>query len=608
VVNSRTEPQGAVRLAWLFFALFSLCLAYELFWRHPGVGAPEELFFLTRLQLASQGAALPWLFGRGSLYSRLLALSLKIGGEHLAALQFPNLLLFALESLLLWRLAKARWGGLAPLFAVLANLCCAFSFLRARTLFSYADTPALLLGMLWLLPRCRSWAAALAFGLACALALLDYEVWLLAPAILALAWLRQESASRPPLAPLLLGLSLGLGWVAFLSAPDLGRYASYRIHETLLDGGPWQNFSANLGACFLGWGKAVNGLVHQPTLPLLLLPLLLLGSLLALKKDGDLLSWAAVGLAPLASGGPFFEPNRAILAWPALVLLSALGLAWLWGKCLKPGAQGPWALATAGLFFLALFAAQALSYDRAVQSWDGRIYGPSRRQMAAADFLRRQGQGFELLDELGGKPMASFDFFLGPHALSDEPAWALIEGEDAPPTLPASWGEWREFRSAPDSAPLYLLRVAPAMRARLEAVNRALSALWLGMPDDPSLQLPWLESALKGMAGQDPWIRGATLEALVRLELNLGRLNAESVNALLQDELPSSAPLISCAAYFKDSHPDLALFLARRALERDPRRSAAWSLCADLEEKNGHSAQAAKLRHRLSLMPPGQVW
>jgi hypothetical protein len=458
----------------------------------PGLGAPEEL---TNLGMIVGGGGIRgwWRMGGGA-WTRALQWACLAGPWAWQAIYAVSVAGSVAGLIGVWRLAARLGGAPASAWALVMALGSPFFFLQARTTFAYVLAPALLLGLVLGLRHAQGRAVSGLLGLAAALAWLDYEGWALALPALALAWASAPRGGRAQGLWVAGGLAAGLALVLALSAPYSGDWWVHRGQALAAGGGPaWSNLKSYF---FGGEAPLAMGLEQWPAIPWMAWPGLLAG---LWEAPAWLWAWAGVGMLGSLWPGPWQEPNRAIVAWPAFLLIAGLGSARLWRRC-PPRAQGP-------ILGLALLASPLLGWSvfRAAEArWDGAVHGYSRRLTAAATFLRQRGLSSPLsvdtrLDPLGGPFLRRL---LGPSPAGLSEAWFLVPDAWADPG-DARWGRWERVQGPAAGPPLWLLRPAAALRPWLErqaGFEAALGALTLA-PERGRLER--LRGA--GPTAQDAW-------------------------------------------------------------------------------------------------------
>lgn len=542
--------------------------AFEVLVLRPGLGAPEEMANLAYILHAGE----TWRFwiriGGGGLSRGLMALAL-CGPWGWQAVYLFNALALGGAAWGLWALGRGLGGGEAAALTLAFAYCAPFSFLQARTTFSYVLAPSLILAMVWALRRpWGPWVSAV-LGAAAMLLWLDYEAWILALPALAAAWFAAPRPSRARGSWVLAGALVACLFVAWAEAPYFREWLLARGHAGS-SGGP--GLFSNLKSFFFGGASPpAMGLEEVAAFPWPAWPGLLAGLLVA---PTWLWIWAACGLLGLAAGGPFMEPNRAILAWPALLLISGLGAAWLWKR---------W-FSRVGLGWLcpALLACPLLGYlqfDRAVAPWDADIHGPSREVFQMADFLERRERRNPV--HLGPALDPMFHPFLerlvpglsGPAAPGAE-TWFLVPRSMADPSDPR-WGRWVAFSSDGDAYPQYLLLAGPKAEALLMQAAQDLAPEERVMAGPGRARL----DALRGLSARarNPWSWTAWSALRLHCALGLGEVQAQDVLPLLNGPCISVEPLETIHAALSGWQPKAAA-LAGKAQARLERPGARWEL------------------------------
>jgi hypothetical protein len=561
---------------------FALALAaWDVWFLHPGVGAPEELESVF-YEIARAGQTWPhWFRFSGGAWTRLVQAGLLAGPWDWHWIYLLNAAGFGLGAWGLWALATELGGPLAAACTLLLLLASPFPYLQLRTLFCYGQVPAAALGLALALRRPLGAWASLAVGALAALFWLDYDGWILVLPGAAAAWAWAPAGRRARFWPALAGLFLGLAVVLALSRPYLAEWWNQRQSQLPGPGattGQLAGILARAQGYFLGSrAPLAMGLQQWPAFPWLGWP----GLILALAwAPAWLWIWAAGGLLGLAVGGPFQEPNRVIAAWPALLLLSGLGTARLLDKV---GALRPlphWGLCLAPLLGFAVFI-------QAEGQWDGDIHGLSRRLLQAADFLGAQGAALgPPLDRVDQSFLERARPELRPRSSSAAPQWFLVPRTMADPQDPR-WGEWRAFDSGPQSPSTWLLRPSPAAAALLGQAAGQISAL----PDFQSVPWPTSEALARLRASDEPrgnaWSWTVAAETRSRFALKVGRAQAGDLLPLLQGPCLDSAPLDEAAAALRQAQPQWAArFDARAAALRRP--GARWDLALG---RGGHGTK-----------------
>jgi hypothetical protein len=253
------------------------------------------------------------------------------------------------------------------------------------------------------------------------------------------------------------------------------------------------------------------------------------------------------------------EPNRAIVAWPALLLISGFGTQAL--------LQRLGAVRAKGLLVAALLLAPAfgyLAFDQAIRPWDAAIHGQSRRLFKVAAFLDKRAQE-KPVAFLGLDPNASQALlrFAGPRrwqASQGEELWVLVPASFADPQDPR-WGRWVPFDSAGGRQTTWLLQASPAAAAWLKEAAAQTEGLW----ETESLPLAAQLQALRrtDAKGQNAWAWTVRAELRLRQALKAGQLEPGDVLPLLKGPCLSSRPLEQAGLALAASQPALSGDLAK---------------------------------------------
>ncbi len=566
-------PRESLRL-WALAALAEAVAwaAWEVLVARPGLGAPEEL---ANFALAVDPGATWrfWLRLGGGAWSRALQSLLLAPGGPWQSLYGFNLLALAGCAWGLWRLARFLDGEAAAAFSLLLCFSAPFTFLQARTTFSYVLVPAWILGLVLGLRGRRGAAASALLGLLAALAWLDYEAWGLALPALALAWATAPPGSRARARPLAAGFLAGCGLLLAAEAPYLRDWLFERGRGGGFTGAApalWMNLR---GYAFGSRLHPALGLEDVPTVPPLAWPGLVAGVWAAPLW---LWAWAFFGLLGLWAGGPFMEPNRAIVAWPALLLIAGMGTAW-WGKRLPRRPSRLWL----GLALVLAPAIGSRGFVRAERAWDASIEGPSREVFRMAAFLKDRSrtrslvlgpalefQDTPLLERCLGRPTGP------PTPGAAVETWFLVPRTLADPADPR-WGRWAAFNAPNDPHPLYLLRASGPALALLGRTARDLAdeEAVLALPGPARLR------ALDGRVAEaaTAWSESVWAGLRLREALALGRVTVPDVTAPLEGPCLDSAPLEAIQGAFGRLEPGLAA-LAKARENALARPGARWVL------------------------------
>lgn len=543
---------------------------------HAGIEAWDQIAVLGHAQEANEGLSLPWRFGGGRLYLEALRHALAAFGPDQLGLRLPNLLLYAVECLLLWVLGSRLGGPIAGLGAVALNAVAAFTWIRLRSLLGFVALPAELLTAVWLASGPGRWRG-LALGALLALAALDYEAWVVAIPVVGLWWWAQPREQRPSAAFAAGAFAVLLPWVLWGTRHSASNFAWVRLGPNL-HRGPWQialPWGQELWRQLSGLGREDLLLERLPAVARFSLPLLGLGLLAAWRGQRRLLLWLLLGLAPLAAVSDVAEAQRAVVAWPALCLLGGLGSAWLLRRYPSRNA----ALLLALLFALGA-GAEANAYLRMQDRVEPLARGYWRRVRLGADTLAaRPGKApLQLLDGLNWRGMAEWRA-LTPSTPGASEVWAVIPPDYAPTILPTAWGQWTELRDPVGGGRLLLLHLAPEQVKLFTWRSESLNAFRRSAPrfDGPGLMAA-AAAALDGPLGRDPWTRRALVDAHLHVALEAHSPPAAFLPLLLaQPQLSISQACIAAVA-LQDSDPAKALHLAEAAYAQDPSRDATRAL------------------------------
>jgi|GEM_PF-3835834 len=561
---------AALCVAAALWALADACLL------HPGIESWDAVDSVAKAAGLLNGQPQPFRMDSGWLQVQGLAAALRMAGSGPLALRLPNLLCFGLESLLLWRMAK-DWAGPLAGFGALAVQCLAAStWLRLRLPLAYMQVPAELLAALWLLKGRPAWRG-LGLGLLAGLGMADYGAWPAALAVVAAAWWARPADRRPAAGWILLAAggmaaALALGGRAYHSSymltrlgPAHGAGASYL--STWLKG-TWRYFT--------GQGQPDQLLDSLPAFPAWAFPFLAAGLYFAGPRRWALSAWALLGLGFLALPGPVAEANRAIVAWPALCLLSGLGLA---------GLLRAWPRRRALLLGCAWLCAGAALEGGAYATMQDRCDPLSRsywrRLELAADVLRRRAAGrpLRVLSDLDWRPAPELGLRDGlPEGPAGAETWALLPREYVPRPLDPAWGLWVPLPDpeAP-GAVSYLVRLAPAQAARFAARDRWLADFRrrCGPNANALAVMQAAQDALADPALADPWLRRSLLDLYVHRVMEAQQDPAQCLPLLLAQPSLSAWEAAIAAQALAPKDPRRALALAEQSVREDPDRAAA---------------------------------
>ena len=564
---------GAVACAGALWALADACVL------HPGVESWDPVDAVAKAAGLLRGQAQPFRLDSGWLQLHVLAAALRAAGSGPLALRLPNLACYGAESFLLWRQAL-RWSGrLAGFFTVAVNSLAAATWLRLRLPLSYMEVPAELLTALWLLDGPAAWRG-LALGALAAVGLADYGAWPAALPVLAAAWLSSPAGTRPAARWILGAAGAGAAALALGSHAYAASYALTRFGHATAAGPGWvATWFDGVQRYFSGIGQADQLLGSLPAFPLWALPALLAGLAAGGKPRWALALWALLGLAPLALAGPVAEANRAVVAWPALCLLSGLGLEAL---------LRPWPRRAALLAGCAWIAVGAVAEGRAYAAMQDRGDALSRsywrRLDAAADALRQRGRSrpLRVLCDLDWRPAPELALRDGlAPGPADAETWALLPREYAPRPLDPAWGLWLAFRDPElPGAVTYLLRLSPAQAPRFAARDRWMAEFRrrCGPNANALAVVAAAQAALDGPGLADPWLRRSLLDLYVHRVMEAQQDPAQCLPRLLAERSLSPWEAAIAAQALAPRDPRRALALAERSVRADPDRAAAVAL------------------------------
>ena len=566
--------------AWTVLAAFALLsvLAFSLcdihLW-HPGAAWPDELLTnLALLQESKEGRALPLSFAKGCFHRALLVL-FQGGGTSLARLHWPAFAAFFAENLALYAIARRALSERAAAFALLVNAIAAFSILRLRSLLSYSISAAELTLLLALLPELSKLRlplrplAALAFGLAASLLLLDYEGWLLALPVLLLVGCSQPGEERLDMRWLALGSALGLATVAGLSWSELPDYFAIRLsHSGIQESSGLQRLPQALLSFVLG-GQSLPfaGVSHWGAIPRWAWPGLTAGLFLAWRQQRAWLGWALIGSLPLLSYHSAVEPQRLIIAWPAFCLIGGLGF----DAILARGGRAGLALICALLVFGVGSEAKAFLYSQDGPGAAALL--PSQQAMQAGRILAAAGP-VQVLCDLDNDSGASLRFILdaaGVKRQAGAAMAALVPWEYAYQL--EHHGQFVLLSTSPGPAPLLRYYPDAPMASRLAAVDARLHGIWQRLPRYALRQRRRiLRSELETDPRMDPWQRSALFEAALGASFLIGEFPRDLVDEMSNKDLVSVSGLLWAVNRIGPLDALAGQALKDRAFLLDPRR------------------------------------
>jgi hypothetical protein len=563
------EKKEPFWLLWLALAAYAVLVPLSWAVLRPGyLPFDEDRQLSLALAWLEHGQA-PWRFGAGCLHRCLVLGLCSLFGPRDACLRFPALAAVLLEPLLLYLALRRSLGGVAALFAALADLLCGATFVRARSVLSPSLLPSVFLAhWLWMGRLRRPWQAAL-FGLSLSLWALDYEGWVAAALLLALCLLWQQRRRAPMLLAGLSGLALGALFVWMLSRASFSAYSSSRGALSVSQR-PWELLWPNLRA-LLGWED--RALVSAP--PMHPFPgswtwLPLIAGLGLLARRWPLgFAWIAFGALPLGLRFTDAEPHRLCLAYLGLSAAIGLSLAWAW--------QRPsWRWAAAALLLFGAWdearAWQAVPAERLRYT-----YGRSWNERAAADWLaaHEPAGGWELIDGLGPDD----DMELRSRLRN---AGRRLDG--ATPILALPWSyapglakEKGQLITVESGAvvPALLFQPDIADAPRWRAIQAQLEPLRRGqLTAPPSETVAVTQAALRDPATSDPWTRTVLWETWLHASLQLNQLEPAAFREGAREPLVSAWYWDAASKRFASVAPELSAQLRQRALRADPRRAS----------------------------------
>jgi hypothetical protein len=257
------------------------------------------------------------------------------------------------------------------------------------------------------------------------------------------------------------------------------------------------------------------------------------------------------------------EPNRILVALPALCLLAGAGLAWLAGRLGAP--LMALVMLSGGLW-------EAQGYWNSMGAEYPRWYAES----AEVQHLAKDYAGRALLDELGGEYTSQWRFLWGP-ARSGAGNLYLMPADYAPGLGREAAHLKAASLAGSQETLVFLDEASPATALRLQGVDRDLRLLRSQLPFfDYRRHRDLLLAYLNSGAG-DPWTRSAALEEALRWSSDLGDLPPALVRMALKDPLVSSSSPLWLASQAQQSGDNaFARRLCARAMQIDPRRPCAY--------------------------------
>ena len=546
----RSLSQTERLLPWLVAAIFMLLLALDCGLWHPGYAYLDEGNQVSMVQDWREGRAIPFELFKGSVYRACAVACVKVLGPSLLALRMPGLVALGLECLLLFRMGCSFFGRRAGLWAVLACLACAQTFLRARSLLSFTVLPFEMLALLMILPREWSGWASFLYGAALGALLSDYEGGLLCLPIVALFWMLSPPRSRPSVTHALAGFGLVLGCLVWNSWDGMADYLSRRMRSLPGVGMP-STFPLTqfLNSFFMGGDCiAYLGVSQRSFVAAWTLPALAIGLTLALRRATKLLLWLALGCLPCVTIAAAAEPNRILAAWPALCILCGAGLAWL-------------LLVGGGIW-------EAKGYSDSMKVGYERWYSES----TAVARLQQRNPGKQLVNELGGEYSSQFRF-LWPQGEPGAKTMFLLPWEFAP-----GLGDKRsqlkfEFTALGEPPLAYLDTIDSATASRLCRIDSQVRDLRRNLPRFAYRKHRELLLEYLRLAEGDVWTRTIAFEEALRWSSDIGNLPEPLLAMGLRAPLVSSSGPLWLANQAHQSGDDpFARRLCARALQIDFRR------------------------------------
>lgn len=571
-------PASRAELALLALALLGVpaLVFYEWSSWHPGWARVDESSAILWIQRWQQGIEADLRATAGSFHHFLLASLSRAFGPSLLVLHIPQSAALLAECALLFSLTKEKFGSRAAVWALLCNLLCAFTLMRGRSLLSYSLLPLELLALWRFYGTFPSVAGQFAWGLLAGLVTLDYELWLYGAA-LAAAFALAGSTPWQKRAALAAGLALSLGLVAWLSADNLQSYFAVRGAKSAP--GPALSWLlvllGHLKDYFFG-GPVFQyiGTSGIPVFPAWALPALIPGLWLGWKRCRWLLPWALLAFFPLAFRSPGLEPQRALLAWPALCILSGAGLA----RLSALAGRGSWALLALPLLG---FGFELRAHARSMDGAWADLYGPSSAQMLAMEPLKKNpGPLLLSLDFHSSGPLR---YFLASSKENQGPPVALIPMYAAA-ALKREQGRIEKIVDPRSGRDLLLFYPEGPSVERMRRRNSMLDGLWATLSTrDRFLRARQLRQKLDDPLWSDPWLRSVLWSEELEALHYIGRLEDSDIEGMLRESLPTAEPYRETALREGRRRPALGIRLMERAAQVDPRFPFTPELRAPLE-------------------------
>jgi hypothetical protein len=553
----------------------------------PGYGVGDETAQVRSLVALNQGRALQWLWAQGSLQRAGLWFWLRLGPTGLRSLHAPGLAALALETLLLWRLTRRWFSVEAAAWAVLADLLCAATWMRTRSILSHQWLPLELLLLACLAGGVKSRRGAFLWGAAGALMMLDYEGALAALPGLVAACLWQEAGLRKRWGPAVLGLVGAAAVLAGLQPRVFNQYIHLRAAVNWGEGlaAVFTAWSHNLGELLAG-GRPMPylGVDAWPAMAAWSLPLLGLGAWAAWKKGGrGPLLWALSAVCiTQAATAPWGVPSqRLVAAWPALCMLAGLGGASLRQRFSRVPAAAWLLLLGLGL------AAEANAFYRHMAFHGREVYGRAELLgVAARDARAAMVHGAAVSTALMETRSNDVRFFVGPTPGSGRgDTWVFLPPEFR--VAAASAGRSRVYRSSANDVPVLVLVAGPGQASRFAAVESDLRPILDA--DSAGAESVWL--ARPAPAGDD-WAYAAVLDRHLR-RLWTGLPLDRKLTTLLAARTPlTPGPLGLLGRYLVGREPAVAVSMLDEALRIDPWWAPALESRVDALQAEGKGAEA----------------
>jgi hypothetical protein len=568
----------------------ALLLADVLHWR-PGYSVGDETLQMRLLLLAHEGGPLHIRLLQGSLQRLVMQAWLGLVPFRLNVLHWPGLAAFALELLLLFRLAK-RWADSRVAWgALIFVLASATTWIRARSLLSFHWVPFFLLLVAHAMLAVRSRPRAILTGLAASLLLLDYEAGVLALPFVAWACAEREPALRRQLPWLLLGFVLGAAALAVWQWPVLRAYGATRaaVNAGAFKPGLFGAWLKNLSGLFFGAHPlAYVGVDAWPALaPWAWVPLALGAVVVVRERHWGLLAWplAIIAITQLSLAPWGLSPHRLSAAWPALAIWAGLGLL----RLLEQLDRKAWIV----LLLLPLgFLGELHAWARHMGANGPAFYGRASRLQEACDELdalsaKNQIPVLSALYELR-YPELRWTRRPSPAPAKAPSVYMLLPPDyrAAAERLPLEHKVWQESLQ---EQPVCAVRASGPLAARFLALDASLRPLTAELPVEAGRRedRAWLRAGKR-----DPWARDAVLARdLSRLwlgaEMDEDLMRLYAAQAEVQPQPPT---LLGKYLITRDSVR--AQQMLDRALALDPDYTPALEQKAKAFEAQGDSAAA----------------